>query len=77
MTPSPEIQRQFLIECLATDLAHILTDEQGYEMEHALDVIYNSETFQKLENPKTRLYYQSTAYLQDMLEEELSSSTEF
>lgn len=75
MTPSPEIQRQFLIECIATDLAHILIEEQGYDMNHALDVIYNSDTFQKLENPKTCLYYQSTTYLCDMLEEELASST--
>ena len=74
MTPSPEIQRQFLIECLATDLAHILTDELGYDMNHALDVIYNSDTFQKLENPQTNLYYQSTTYLYDMLEEELATS---
>lgn len=74
MTPSPEVQRQFLIECLTTDLVHILMEEQGYDMDKALDTVYNSGTFQKIENPNTRLYYQSTAYLQDMLKEELCIS---
>ena len=37
----------------------------------ALRTLYNSDTFAKLEDPKTHLYYQSSLYVYDFLKNEL------
>ena len=35
---------QFQIECLTIELAHLLIDEYGWDMNRALDELYNSAT---------------------------------
>ena len=66
------IDKQFLIECLAKDLIEILMEERGYSMEKAMDVLYKSHTFEKIENEKTGLYYQSPVYVMGFLNDELN-----
>ena len=67
-----EKDRQFLIEYLAKDLIEMLVKDKGLSVRDAFDVLYQSETFKKVENQDTGLYYQSPVYVMDMLEEELS-----
>ena len=67
----PDIQ--FQIEVLSGQLVDMLMQERGISMEQAMDVLYNSRTFEKVENPKTGLYYQSAPYVMDMLHEEQQS----
>ena len=67
-----EKDRQFLIEYLAKDLIEMLVKNKGLSVRDAFDVLYQSETFKKVENQDTGLYYQSPVYVMDMLEEELS-----
>lgn len=55
-------------------LAQILIDEQNYSMEQALDVVYNSLTFSRLQNTSTGYYYQSLGYLYDDLQHELAAN---
>ena len=40
-------------------------------MEQALVLVFNSDTYQKMMNDKTRLYYQSPMYVFAFLDQEL------
>lgn len=64
--------KQFLVECLTTDLATMLIEDHGYTMEDALDVLYKSKTYEKIERESTGLYYQGSVYVMDHLMEELA-----
>ncbi len=48
---------QFQIECLAIELIDMLIEEYGWNMKKALDELYVSETFSKLNDPECVLYY--------------------
>lgn len=45
----------------------------GMSMQEAIDVFYNSETYAKLNNPATGLYFQSSKYVYSYLKNELST----
>ena len=49
---------QFQIECLAAELAEMLMAEYGWSIHRALDELYSSTTFAKLNDPECGLYYQ-------------------
>ncbi|MBQ0062289.1 MAG: hypothetical protein KBT15_11040 [Bacteroidales bacterium] len=61
-----------MVECLTTDLAKILIEDYGYTLESALDTLYKSRTYEKIERESTGLYFQSSIYVMDYLKEELS-----
>jgi hypothetical protein len=63
----------YMIEELVKDMAIILITEKGMTMMQALDTIYNSDTYTSLINLKTGLYSQSTAYVYEYLEKELTT----
>lgn len=63
--------RQFQIEHLTQELVSMLIDDRDMTMEQALDTVYRSHTYEKIEKASTGLYYQSAVYVMDMLEEEL------
>ena len=65
---------QFQIECLTQDLVEMLMDERGMTMEQAMDTVYRSHTFEKIENARTGLYYQGAVYVMDMLNTELGTA---
>lgn len=64
-------QIQCMKEDLTIALAQILIEEKQYSMEDALGVVYNSVTFQNLQNTATGYYYQSVGYVYDDLQREL------
>ncbi|MDO4181766.1 MAG: hypothetical protein Q4D36_10820, partial [Bacteroidales bacterium] len=68
--------RLFQIECLSKDLVEMLMEEFHLTMEEAMDVLYNSQTYAKVENKRTGLFYQSAVYVMDMLQEELKKNAE-
>ena len=72
MNTREEQDRQFQIECLTNELIVMLMDERGFTVEQAMDAVYGSHTFEKVERPSTGLYYQSPVYVMDMLCEELN-----
>ena len=65
--------KQFMVECLTKDLVTMLMKEYGYDMQEALNIVYSSNTYKKLENEETGLYYQGAIYVYDFLEQELKS----
>ena len=64
---------QFLVECLTAELAEMLMQEYGWDIIKCLDQIYGSLLFQKLNDPKCGLYYQSAVYLFDYLKAEIET----
>lgn len=64
---------QLLIEFLAADLTEMLMEEYGWDMERALDELYNSKTFEKINDPKCGLYFQSPVYVFDFLKNEIET----
>ena len=57
---------------LVTELANMLMSNDGnISMEQALEYVFNSETYQKLLDNKTQLYYQSAGYVMSYLQNEL------
>lgn len=75
MSTQEEQSKQFQIECLTNELVTMLMEEHGLTMEQAMDAVYNSHTYEKVERTDTGLYYQSPVYIMDMMQEEIKSRT--
>ncbi|MBQ9076535.1 MAG: hypothetical protein IJY31_01630 [Muribaculaceae bacterium] len=63
----------YMTECMTRDLAVLLVQENGMSLLDALDAVYNSDTYAKLKDKRTGLYFQSPAYVYDYLIREISS----
>lgn len=68
-----ESEFKYMKESASADLVEMLTQDFGMSMQEALDVFYNSETYDKLNNPATGLYFQSSKYVYSYLKNELST----
>ena len=62
---------QNMKEEIVKDLIARLMDERGFSMQEAFDLVYNSRLFEKLNDPKTGLYFQSSGYVYSYLQEEI------
>jgi hypothetical protein len=58
-------------EEMYADLIQLLMEKHGYSIEKAMDILYNSETFSRLQDANTGLYYQSPGYVYSFLNNEL------
>lgn len=66
---------KYMKEAIATDLAELLARDFGMDIAESLDTLYNSETYTKLSNPNTGLYFQSAQYVYSFLKNELNTGT--
>lgn len=66
-------QQSFLIEGVVGDMALWVMQEREVTLDSALSLIYNSTTFEKLQNPVTGLYSESSAYNYELLKSELNN----
>lgn len=64
---------QFQIECLAAELTEMLMAEYGWGIRRALDELYSSVTFSKLNDPGCGLYYQGAVYIIQFLKSEIET----
>lgn len=67
-------QIQILKDELSTELAGFLVDDYHYTPQEAIDVLYTSETFERLQDDATGLYYQSPGYVYSFLQNELKTA---
>jgi len=67
-------QKQLMKDDICVELAGYLVDDYNYSLEEALDVLYTSETFERLQNDATGLYYQSPGYVYSFLQNELKTA---
>ena len=61
----------FMLEGMTRDLAVMLMERRKMPMTDALDTLYNSETYEKLSDPRSGLYFQSPGYVYDFLDKEI------
>ena len=66
-------QIECMIEDLSSEIIRILMEEWQYNMTQAMEIYYNSDTFERLSDPPTGLYYQSAGYVYDFLKKELTT----
>lgn len=64
---------KYMIEAMAADLAELLSRDFGMSISESLDTLYNSDTYAKLIDPATGLYFQSTQYVYSFLKNELTT----
>lgn len=60
-------------EGIAKDLVNLLMQDYGWSMLKALDVLYESETYAKICNPNTGMYFQGSIYLYSFLKNEIET----
>ena len=65
----------YLVECITQDLIQYLMEDNNITMEEAMDIVYNSKTFEKLNDFETHLYYESSSYVYEYLKEELKNES--
>ena len=63
----------YLVECITQDLIQYLMEDNNITMEKAMDIVYNSKTFEQLNDFETPLYYESSSYVYEYLKEELKN----
>lgn len=63
---------EFMTNCLTRDILSILVEERGMAITVAFEILYNSDTYQKLLNPASGLYFQSPRYVLSYLDKELT-----
>ena len=64
---------QNMKEEIVKDMIARLMDERNLSMHDAFDAVYTSRLFEKLNNPKTGLFFQSSGYVYSFLSDELDS----
>ena len=65
-------EKQIMKNDMVIKLAMLLIDKgEASTMTDALDIVINSETYQRLIDDKAALYYQSPRYVYDFLNNEL------
>lgn len=61
----------YMKEALSADLVELLAKDFGMTITEALDAMYGSETYSKLCDSNTGLYFQSSQYVYSFLKNEL------
>ena len=62
---------QNMKEEIVKDMIARLMDERNLSMQEAFDAVYTSRLFEKLSDPKTGLFFQSSGYVYSYLTEKL------
>lgn len=68
-----QVEFQNMKEDIVKDMISRMMEERGLSMQDAFDKVYNSHLFEKLSDPKTGLYFQSSWYVYSYLLDELSA----
>ena len=61
----------YMLEGMTRDLTVLLMERRNMPMTDALDTLYNSETYEKLSDPRSGLYFQAPGYVYDFLDKEI------
>lgn len=67
-------QKQLMKDDICVELAGYLMDDFHCSREEAIDMLYTSDTFERLQDDTTGLYYQSPGYVYSFLENELKTA---
>lgn len=64
-------EKQAMMNDIVKELVVLIIEDRGMQMEDALDTVFNSETYARLMDERTKLYIQSPRYVYDFLKTEL------
>lgn len=64
-------EKDYMVESLTADLSERVALRYRTSIEDAMTAVYESETFSKLSDPRTGLYFQGSEYVFSFLEQEL------
>jgi len=64
------------IESIAAQVADVYAEKQKIPVTDAMRMFMTTKTYELLANPKSYLYLESAAYVEDMLDAELSDNWE-
>lgn len=65
-------KKEQLIEYCIQDIIEIIIKEQNVEYDKAMQLFYNSQTFEKLNDVETGLYIESTGYVYSLFQDEMN-----
>ena len=65
---------QNMKEEIVKDMISRLMEERGLSLQQAFDAVYTSRLFEKLSDPKTGLYFQSSGYVYSFLIDEIDGT---
>ncbi|MBR2262399.1 MAG: hypothetical protein IJ916_11980 [Paludibacteraceae bacterium] len=66
-------QEQMILDMVKNLASLLAEDNPTLSAEQALSLVINSDTYQRLLNTNTRLYYQSPRYVYSFLDKELKT----
>ena len=66
---------KYLKEGLSADLIEFLIRDYNIDVREAFDILYESDTYSKICEPLTGLYYQGSRYVYTYLQKELQTGT--
>ncbi len=64
-------KKEMLIEYIIQDIVAFIVEDKNIEFDEAMNVFYNSKTFEKLQDIETGLYLESSAYIYEILKDEV------
>lgn len=70
LTPA---QIESMQEDMTADMLSILIEDRNLSMQDAMLLFYNSDTYARLQDAESGLYYQSPGYVLDCLDNELTT----
>lgn len=70
LTPA---QIESMQEDMTADMLYILMEDRNMTMQEAMLLFYNSDTYARLQDAESGLYYQSPGYVLDCLDNELTT----
>ena len=65
-------KKKQMIEYMVQDLIEIISETHNLEYENAMNLLYNSEIYNKLLDIETGLYRESPAYVYGLLQDEFN-----
>ena len=65
-------QKEQLIEYISQDVIDMITTDRGIKCDAAMNLFYNSQVFEKLQDIETGLYLESPAYIYDLFKDEMN-----
>lgn len=67
--------RKELVEGITQELIKYLCEEKHMQIDEAMEVVYNSITFDKVSDIETGLYKESPSYVYELLKDEINEGT--
>ena len=64
-------KQEQLIEYVLQDIVYMITREQEIPYDKAMELFYNSQVFEKLQDQETGLYRESSDYIYELFKDEL------